>query len=112
MPRGKYRSRYCKEIIEYFGGFNEKGIPQLSKFARKVGVTLRTLENWKEKYPKFHDACEECIAIRDEILIDGGLMGRYNPQITKFILENAKKKDEAVEIEVKIGGDGGNELAE
>ena len=52
MQKGKYKARYCRDIVVYFENFAGKGIPQLSKFARSIGVTLRTLENWMDKYPK------------------------------------------------------------
>ena len=100
MQKGKYKARYCREIVVYFENFAGKGIPQLSKFARSIGVTLRTLENWMDKYPKFRDACEECGAIRNEYLIDGGLCERFNPSLVKFLLEQASPRN----VKVEIGG--------
>ena len=100
MGKSKYKARYAKEIVEYFTDYAEsfeakkrrKGVPQFSKFARKIGVTLRTLENWREKYKKFADACEECEAIKRELVVDGGLEEEYNSRFAIFLLEQEERR--------------------
>lgn len=100
MGKSKYRAKYAKEIVEYFEGYallseqkkRHRGVPQFSKFARRIGVTLRTLENWRLKYGKFDDACAECEAIQHEMLVDGGLEEEYNPRFAIFLLEQKDRR--------------------
>ena len=107
MSKSKYRVKYCTEIVEYFKSYaefseNEKkrhrGVPQFSKFARKIGVTLRTLENWRLAFDKFNEACEECEAIQREMLVDGGLEEEYNPRFAIFLIEQKERRGGAESV--------------
>lgn len=101
MSKSKYRARYCTEIVEYFkeyakaseleGKKRHRGVPQFSKFARKIGVTLRTLENWRLAFDRFDEACAECEAIQRELLVDGGLEEEYNPRFAIFLIEQKER---------------------
>lgn len=95
MATGKYKRSYCTEMVSYFESYKEKGIPEFSKFARRIGVTTRTLENWVKKYPKFAEAYEICSDIKDERMKDGGLCGTYNSRVVIFLLEAERRRREA-----------------
>lgn len=108
LKNNKYQPTYVEGIKRYFFEYDldpdKKGIPQMSEFARKVGVTVRTLENWASKHKDFGLAYEECLEKQQEILINRGLAGEFNPKIVQFLLEARAKKDrgqEKTEIVVK-----------
>ena len=91
-PRNtKYQSVYIEGMRRYFFEYEnderKKGIPQFSEYARKIGVTLRTLENWAKKKKAFGEAYEECRDKQQEMLINGGLAGQFNPKIVTFLME-------------------------
>lgn len=106
LGKSKYRAKYAKEIVAYFVGYaslseekkRHRGVPQFSKFARKIGVTLRTLENWRLSFDKFNEACLECEAIQREMLVDGGLEEEYNPRFAIFLIEQRDKKGGAESV--------------
>ena len=63
------------------------GYPTLTKFAIKIGVTPRTLTNWKNKYPAFAEACEFADAIQDDILNERALVGDVDGRVAMKIRE-------------------------
>lgn len=107
-PRNtKYQSVYIEGMRRYFFEYEldekKKGIPQFSEFARSIGVTLRTLENWAKKKKAFGDAYEECRDKQQEMLINGGLAGQFNPKIVTFLMEARaaqEKKTQKTEVVV------------
>ena len=84
--KNKYKRRYVQELREYFRSYQEPGIPTLSKFARMIGVTSRTMENWAHLYQEFRDAVEDAMEIQRDLIADKGLIGEFNPQMSKFLL--------------------------
>ena len=105
---GKYKAEYAELLIEYFtvpkaepfwkrkyysnGKVKEEEpivfppiYPTFEGFAGKIGVTSRTLENWREKYPKFKKAYEKALDLQKDVLIVNGLGGQYNGNFAKFI---------------------------
>lgn len=75
-------------------------LPTLEGFARKIGVTYRTLLNWSEaveddtaevpvyKYPDFFQAYNIAKQLQKEFLIDNGLKGNYPPAAYIFTAKN------------------------
>lgn len=75
-------------------------LPTLEGFARKVGVTYRTLLNWAEaveddaaeipvyKHPEFFHAYNVAKQLQKEFLIDNGLKGNYPPAAYIFTAKN------------------------
>lgn len=97
-PRNtKYQSVYIEGMRRYFFEYEhdekKRGIPQFSEFARQIGVTLRTLENWAKKKKAFGEAYEECRDKQQEMLINGGLAGQFNPKIVTFLMEARAAQD-------------------
>ena len=97
-PRNtKYQSVYIESMRRYFFEYEldekKRGIPQFSEFARTIDVTLRTLENWAKKYKAFGEAYEECRDKQQEMLINGGLAGQFNPKIVTFLMEARAAQD-------------------
>lgn len=94
----KYKKEYCREMVDYFLEFvdkGEKGMPQFEVFAiAKLGVTPQTLINWRNSYADFAEAYDVCKEIQKSHLIDCGLSGTNNPRMTQFVLSTSFKMAE------------------
>ena len=108
IKNNKYQPTYVEGIKRYFFDYeldpDQKGIPQMSEYARKIGVTVRTLENWAKKHKAFGVAYELCLEKQQELLINGGLTGRFTPRFAQFLIEmraQRDKKDAKTEIVVR-----------
>ena len=85
------------------------GYPSMVKFAKKIGVTARTLRNWRDKYPEFDEACEFADEIQDEVLNERALFeqvdGRVAMKIRELKIAQKKIGDDVVgggfKIEIK-----------
>jgi len=102
-----YKPEFCQEIVAYFDiepyreveRFNEKTEkfyfvreanrpPTIGGFARKIGVSRKTLYAWAKSYPDFEDAMGRCQAIIEDILVTNGLLGLYDSRLTIFAGKN------------------------
>lgn len=63
------------------------GYPTLTKFAAKIGVTTRTLRNWRAEFPEFDEACELCEDIFDDVLDERALFGAWDGRVAMKIRE-------------------------
>lgn len=61
-------------------------LPSIRGFAKFIGVSRKTIYNWRDEYPEFKEALEEINQEQLERLINAGLEGSYNPTITKVLL--------------------------
>lgn len=106
----KYKSEYCKAIIEFFsieptkeidvvttfknGTTREtteerpNHIPFFADFAAKIGVTDATVVNWTKKHEEFLSAYMRAKALQKQHLITCGLLGLYNPKFAIFTAIN------------------------
>jgi hypothetical protein len=103
-------------LIEYFEGFepfDKESIldrdgnllrvllvpnrpPSLARFASTIGVDRRTLNDWATakhpdgslKYPEFADSYRLAKTHLEAILFKGGIVGAYQPNMTKFAMMN------------------------
>ena len=78
-----------------------QGLPELVKWASRIGVTTQTIRDWRKKYPRFDAACEECMEIQAALLRDGGLSEVYASKMVTFLLEtvHARRAEDEDEIE-------------
>ena len=60
--------------------------PYFSQFARSIGVSTKKLWEWEVLFPEFKAACEMAREIHKEIILSGGLLGKYKDSIAKLIL--------------------------
>lgn len=108
MSKQRYRREIPGQMYRYFLNYGEGGVPSFSKFATVLGVSLATLESWR-RHKKFAAAWQECRSIRRDRLIDGGLMRRIDPSLTKYILsEEPEREPEDVSnmtVTVEVVGD-------
>lgn len=113
----KYERRYAKEIVRYFettlNDRTSKGIiktvPSYVAFARKIGVTARTLENWKKNKKEFADACLECDELMKSVIVGDCLLYKMHASFGKFLLSSRYGMKE--EVKVTHEGDGVTELS-
>lgn len=61
-------------------------LPSIRGFAKFIGVSRKTIYNWRDENPDFAEALEEINQEQLERLINAGLEGSYNPTITKVLL--------------------------
>lgn len=109
MARVKYKREYCAALVRYFAQFDvaevtgknaifgdeevknaiseADGYPSFAKFALSIGVTPRTLTNWRRRYPEFDEACEFADEIQDDVLNERALLGRYDGRVAMKIRE-------------------------
>lgn len=142
----KYQPEYCERLIAYFNidktqkqvigrvkRFGKDGnlthdeekykivpndMPTFEGFARSIGVSHQTLDNWtkallnpkalegepeynKLKYPDFFAAYNIGKALQKEFLIDNGLQGNSPPATTIFVLKNVTDMTDKQIIETK-----------
>ena len=101
----KYKATFPQRMLNYFSTWQEKaeaaegekkkefrGIPSFTKFAKKIGVSPRTLYRWATPgtdtyHPEFEEAYHFCKCILADLLADGALAGDYEPKFTKYLRE-------------------------
>lgn len=125
-----YNPEYCKDIVDYFcnaprtervlkshtTGKNEYEkdeyetipceLPTIGKWARKIGVTHRTVDEWAKEYKEFSLALEEAKSVYKDFLNDNGLAGYYSSIYAKFVATNTTDMKDKVEQQL-TGKDGG-----
>lgn len=63
-------------------------IPSVAGLALYLGVSRATLYNWGDENEEFLDTLAILQAVQEVSLLNGGLRGRFNAQISKLALAN------------------------
>lgn len=106
----KYRKEYCDELLKFFnidpyfetpitytdkkGNVTEKvnfiaaDLPTLAGFAKKIGISRDTLNEWTREHPEFSDAIKKSKECQESILTTNALRGDYNPAFSIFFAKN------------------------
>ena len=83
----KYKPSYPASLVEYGRRCVAEGLPPLKEeWASQHQVDVRSLANWENDYPQFSAAMREFEGLQKGDLVRNGLLGRYNPQLVKFLL--------------------------
>ena len=86
----KYTPVIVKKALDYLDNYEKKYenvVPSVIGMARVLDVNKSTLHRWAEdKENNFCDILERCKNLQEEILINGGLLGDFNPSIVKLML--------------------------
>ena len=113
MPAGR-PTKYTPELIEAAhayvnGGWEEEGdlIPSHAGLAVTIGVSRDTLYDWNSNPEKqeFSDILAKCNILQERKLLNGGLSGSFNAQITKLALGKqgySDKIDQVSDININV----------
>ena len=63
-------------------------IPSIAGLALFLGVSRSTLYEWAKHNKSFSDTLEDLLGTQEVSLLNGGLRGRFNAQISKLALAN------------------------
>lgn len=91
--KAKYTDELCRKMYMYFLGYEDRGLPSFSKFARSVKLTTEDIERFR-KNPRFESAYRECLEIRRDFLIDRALDKRFDSSFAKFLITAENEKEE------------------
>jgi len=89
-------TKYNKEILEkankYLTDYKNqelgKLIPSAEGLAIYLNVSTKTIYNWGNEHPEFLQTLGEVNTRQKILLLDGGLSGEFNSNITKLALGN------------------------
>ena len=73
-------------------------LPKMCGLAVCLKVNKSTLYEWAEKNPKFSDVLDDIKEKKEDILLEGGLSGDFNPLITKLILSSRHEYREKSDV--------------
>ena len=85
-------TKYTEEIIEkakaYITGYETHSdvIPSIAGLASVLDVHRSLLYVWEKEYPEFLDILEAIKREQQKVLLNKGLSGDFNSQITKLVL--------------------------
>src|SRR5690625_5866383 len=110
----KYDPKYCDMLVEFFDRIpfeyikieDENGkesiltdrsgnplrdacaFPTFERFAFSIGVHRETLRNWCDDHPEFFAAYKKAEMLQKDILIQNGVIGRYEKTFAIFTAKN------------------------
>ena len=107
----KYKEEYADLMMKYAA--DESVIyPSVEDFANKYHIPERTLYRWiaeskedENKYPRLADTHAHLQYRQKQVLIERGLIDRYNASIVKFLLANNHGMTEKTAAEVNAKTD-------
>lgn len=70
-------------------------LPSIAGLARWFNVSRECIYEWQKSNIEFSDICSEILAEQEKRLINGGLAGIYNSNITKLLLTKHGYTDKA-----------------
>lgn len=78
----------AKEYLE--GGYEEVGevIPNIAGLACYLAVSRSTVYEYQKESKDFSDTLDAILALQESKLVNKGLLGDFNPTITKLMLAN------------------------
>jgi hypothetical protein len=91
MKRGrpiKYSTKTSKHVIDYIAKCAEKEeFPTIEGLASYLKVGTRTIYDWKAEYEDFSQTIGKLMDAQRELLINNGLVGKYNTRFSMFLLK-------------------------
>lgn len=104
MKRGrptKYSGKTNKHVMDYMLMCSEKEeFPTIEGLASYLKVGTRTIYDWKAEYPDFSQTIEKLMDSQRKLLINNGLVGKYNTRFSMFLLKanhGMREKDPLVD---------------
>ena len=102
--KAKYNSDLVGKMYRFFLGYDDRGLPSFTKFARSVGLSTEDIERFR-KYKRFDAAYRECMEIRKDYIIDRALDKRFDGSFSKFLISceaEAESSDDAGNISLNL----------
>ena len=84
----EFVERCEKATLYLMGGWKEVGdaIPSIAGLACYIGVSRETIYKWSKDNESFSDICRSVLTLQENTLLNNGLTGTFNAQITKLVL--------------------------
>jgi len=103
----KYNKTILEKAYTYLKEWQDEGdmIPSVEALAGYLEVSRSTLYNWGEEYKEFLHILEEVNRLQAKTLINNGLSGSFNANITKLVLGKhgySDKQDQNVVSDISI----------
>lgn len=77
--------------------------PSFSGYAMENNCSVRTLLDWRTRYPEFDEACMRCLAIEEEAMVQLGSTGGCVPTFAILMMKNRANWTEKGEVNHKAG---------
>jgi len=127
IHKTKYKEEYVEGVINYFRGRDFDGMrkveqiedeegnvketrqlkafatPSLAGFAVHVGVSAKTINEWRKRHEDFNEACEIALQKQKEHIIHNASTGQMPTNFAIFLLKNNHGMVDKVENEVSGG---------
>lgn len=106
LSKLKYKRKYCQEVLQYFyNAVNKRGrngmlenVPSYAHFALQIGVSVRSIQNWRKEFPDFDEACEMAEAILIAALDSDSVTFKAHANYVKFLLSSRYGLKERVAV--------------
>ena len=84
----KYNDAILEKANAYLIEWKEEGdmIPSVEALAGYLSISRKTLYNWGDEHDEFLHILEEVNRLQAKTLINNGLSGNFNANITKLVL--------------------------
>lgn len=92
----KYNQEMLEKATAYVnGGYLADGkvIPSKAGLALYLDVNKETLYDWGKANPEFSDLLSKLLSKQEDLLLNNGLNGTFNPAITKLVLTKHNYSD-------------------
>ena len=93
MPAGrptKYSQEILDKSLDYLENYEKYGdaVPQIAGLSVHLKIARETLYEWSKQDDKteFSDIFKQILEAQHKALVSGGLLGDFNPVITKLML--------------------------
>lgn len=109
----KYREEYCATLVDYFRSADsweinydmknsgkvlpKTKLPTFERFAADLGIAVKTLDLWKDRYPEFATAYDIAKSLQKAFLMELGAAGVGNHTLTLMLRTNHGMKDDPEE---------------
>jgi DNA-binding transcriptional regulator YiaG len=81
-----------KKVISFMDGEEivkeveiAENLPTFERFAANIGISIHTLNKWREEDNYFNEAYEICKAIQTDMIVNLGLKGMYDGRFATFV---------------------------
>lgn len=84
----KYNNKILEKAEEYLTSWEDDGdmIPSVEGLALKINIARSTIYEWDKEKPEFSDILQRINEKQKQTLINKGLSGAFNSNITKLVL--------------------------